>query len=200
MPPKIRTNWRLEEVNKMTDYYLNIETTGTDIENDEILTIQYQQLDTKSGRTESDLIILKSWGDSSEKEILEDFLKIFDPRKDNFSFIPIGKSLHFVFLMLHNRWKKYGINVPLKSLIYDTPNVDIKSILTILNGGMHKGASLNVITGKKNNGVSIHKLYANKDYKGIEDHIVENAENFIKFYQLMKVKLPLLKPLKEHQP
>ena len=184
----------------MTDYYLNIETTGTDVENDEILTIQYQQLDTKSGKTKSDLIILKSWGDSSEKEILEELLTIFDPRKDNFSFMPIGKSLHFVLFMLHNRWKKYGTNVPLKSLIHDTPHVDIKSILTILNGGMHKGASLNDITGKKNNSAVIPNLYKNKDYTGIEHHIVKESEDFIQFYQQIKEKIPTLMPLKEHQP
>ena len=183
----------------MKDYYLKIETTGIDVENDKILTIQFQKLGTTSGRTESDLTILKSW-ESSEKEILEEFFNIFDPLGHKFSFMPIGISLDFVFLMLHNRWNKYGIDVPLKTLTYGTPNVDLKSILVILNGGMHKGASLNVITGKKNNGASIHKLYANKDYKGIEDHIVENAENFIKFYQLMKERLPLLIPLKEHQP
>jgi len=203
--PKIRINWRLEKVNKMTDYYLKIETigidvetTGIDVENDKILTIQYQQLDTKSGKTEGDLIILKSW-ESSEKEILEEFFNKFDPLGRKFSFMPVGISLYFVFLMLHNRWKKYGIDVPLKTLTYDIPNVDLKSILVILNGGMHKGASLNVITGKKNNSAVIRKLCVNKDYKGIEDHIVENAETFVKCYQLIKENIPLL-PLKENQP
>lgn len=183
----------------MTDYYLNIETTGTNVENDTILTIQYQQLDTKSGKTEGDLIILKSW-DSSEKEILENFLKIFNPREGNFSFIPIGKSLHFVLTMLYNRWKKYGIDVSHTSLFYHTPQVDIKPILTILNGGMHKGASLNGITGKKNNSAVIRKLCVNKDYKGIEDHIVKDAETFVINYQLIKEKIPLLLPLKENHP
>ena len=186
-------------MNKMADYYLNIETTGVDVENDKILTIQYQQLGTKSGRKESDLIILKSW-ESSEKEILEEFYKIFDPCKNNFNFIPIGKSLHFVLTMLYNRWKKYGIAVSHTSLFYHTPHVDIKPILTILNGGMHRGAGLNVITGKKNNGVVIRELYANKDYKGIEDHIVKETESFIKLYQLLKEKIPSLIPLKEHHP
>ena len=174
----------------MAEYYLDIETTGPDVENDEILTIQFQQLDTASGRNESDLNILKSW-ESSEKEILEEFLDIFDPcGKYKFSFIPIGMSLHFEFFMLHNRWKKNGIDVPLKTLIYDIPHVDIKPILTILNGGMHKGASLGVFTAKKNNGAVIPELYANKDFKGIEDYIVEETEEFMKFYQLIKSKLP----------
>ena len=185
-------------MNKMTEYYLNIETTGTDVENDKILTIQFQKLGTTSGRTESDLTILKSW-ESSEKEILEEFFNIFDPLGHKFSFMPIGISLDFVFLMLHNRWNKYGIDVPLKTLTYGTPNVDLKSILVILNGGMHKGASLNVITGKKNNSAVIRKLCVNKDYKGIEDHIVENAETFVKCYQLIKENIPLL-PLKENHP
>jgi len=78
----------------MADYYLDIETTGPDVKNDEILTIQFQQLGTASGRNESDLKILKSW-ESSEKEILEEFLDIFDPcGKNKFSFIPIAHFPH----------------------------------------------------------------------------------------------------------
>ncbi len=60
----------------MPEYYFDIETNAKgskpDVENDEILTIQFQKLGTVSGHKEGELTILKSW-ESSEKEILEQF-------------------------------------------------------------------------------------------------------------------------------
>lgn len=68
--------------NKTPEYYLDIETNARgqkpDIENDEILTIQFQKLSTRSGRKEGDLTILKSW-ESSEEKILKEFYSIFRP-------------------------------------------------------------------------------------------------------------------------
>ena len=175
----------------MTDYYLKIETTGID-ENDEILTIQYQQLDTKSGETEGDLIILKSW-ESSEKEILEKFFNKFDPLdlEHKFSFMPVGISLHFVFFMLHKRWDKYDIDVPLKNLFYEIPNFELKPFLVLLNDGKRKNSSLDIITGKKTDSTLIRTLYANKDYEGIEDLIIESSMDCINFYQHLKERFTL---------
>lgn len=173
----------------MVDYYLDIETTGTDVENDEILTIQFQKLDVASGKKEGELRILKTW-ESSEEEILKEFYNIFDPLGHIFSFNPVGVSLDFTYFMLHTRWKKFGIDVPLKNLIYEIPHIDIKPILIILNGGKYKGASLDNYTGKKNNGSVIPKLHVNKDYNRIEDHIIEETECFMKFYQTIKEKIP----------
>ncbi len=62
----------------MAEYYLDIETNpkgpNPDVENDEILTIQFQRLGTTSDRKQGDLIILKSW-ESSEENILKDVLQ-----------------------------------------------------------------------------------------------------------------------------
>lgn len=92
----------------MPEYYLDIETNAIgprpDIENDEILTIQFQRLSSMSGRKEGDLTILESWK-TSENAILKQFHSIFQPSK-SFEFIPIGMNLNFDFFMLHNRWKK----------------------------------------------------------------------------------------------
>lgn len=173
----------------MVDYYLDIETTGTDVENDKILTIQFQKLDVASGKKEGELKILKIW-ESSEEEILKEFYDIFDPLGHLFSFNPIGVSLYFDYFMLHTRWNKFGIDVPLKRLIHEIPHVDIKPILTIFNGGKHKGASLDNFTGKKNDSSVIPELYNNKDFSRIEEYIVEETEGFIKFYQMIKEKIP----------
>ncbi len=175
----------------MPEYYFDIETNakgGKPDINDEILTIQFQRLGTKTGEKEEELTILKSW-ESSEREILNDFYYIFKPDK-LFNFIPIGDNLIFDFFALHHRWKSISIDVPLKTLIYDHPCIDIKSILVILNGGSFKGASLKAFLGKPG-GVKVPEWYANGDYGAIEDYIRHEAEDFIQFYQQLKQEIPL---------
>jgi hypothetical protein len=176
----------------MPEYYLDIETNAKgqrpDIKSDEILTIQFQRLSSRSGRKESDLTILKSW-ESSEKAIIKKFYNIFQPSKP-FEFIPIGMNLSFEFFMLHNRWKRIGIEVPLKTLIYAHPSIDIQPILVILNEGSFKGASLGKFTGKKHTGSEVPGWYAEGDYNEIEKYIRDEAEGFILFYQELKRKIP----------
>lgn len=176
----------------MPEYYLDIETNAKgskpDIENDEILTIQYQELDSRTGETRGELKILKSW-ESSEKTILENFHSIYQPN-DLFSFIPIGMNLIFDFFMLHMRWKRIDIEVSLKNLIYDHPYIDIKPILVILNRGSFKGASLEKFIGKKDSGAKIPKWYAEGNYDAIERYIRDEAERFIQFYQRLIEVIP----------
>ncbi|MCJ7769174.1 MAG: hypothetical protein MUO92_01675 [Dehalococcoidales bacterium] len=54
----------------MADYYFDIETNPKeerpDFKGDDILTIQYQQIDSRTGEKKDELVILKSW-ESSEK-------------------------------------------------------------------------------------------------------------------------------------
>lgn len=183
----------------MPEYYLDIETNAKgskpDIENDEILTIQFQRLGSVSGQKESNLTIFKSW-ESSEEEILKKFHSIFQPSK-LFEFIPIGMNLSFEFFMLQNRWKRIGIEVPLKTLLHDHPRIDIKPILVMLNGGSFKGASLGKFTGKTHSGDKIPEWYAKKDYAAIEKYVQDEAEGFIKFYQRLKERIPVvLQPAK----
>lgn len=175
----------------MSEYYLDIETytegSKPNTDTDKVLTIQYQKLNTLTGAKEGDLNILKSW-DSSEKDILNKFHIFFMPNLP-FEFIPIGFNLKFELLILHNRWKSIGIDVPLKTLI-NHPHIDIRSIAVILNNGQFKGASLDKLTGKLNTGDKIKEWYNNKDYKKIEYYIVDEADKFIKLYQYLKKEIP----------
>ena len=45
----------------MANYYLDIETTGTDEVMDKIITIQYAELEQGTGKQVGDLKILKEW-------------------------------------------------------------------------------------------------------------------------------------------
>ncbi len=59
----------------MAQHYLDIETTGLDPEIDQIITIQYQELDRNTGEAVGELTILKAW-ESSEKEYCRDLSQI----------------------------------------------------------------------------------------------------------------------------
>lgn len=174
----------------MPEYYLDIETKASDpepdIENDEILTIQFQKLSTETGEKESDLAILKSW-ESSEENILQQFYSIFKP-DNKWEFIPIGTNLNFDLFSLYNRWNSINIELSLKTLLYGHPYIDIQPILVILNKGIFSGASLQKFTGKKHSGTEVAKWYEKREYAAIEEYIRDEADRFIYLYQFLKRK------------
>ena len=72
----------------MGTYYIDIETTGLDALNNEIITIQYVELERGTGVQTSDVHILKTW-EMGERGILSAFIEetpITDPYA--FAFVP----------------------------------------------------------------------------------------------------------------
>jgi DNA polymerase elongation subunit (family B) len=181
----------------MADYYFDIETyTKTekpDVENDEILTIQFQQIDSRTGQKRDELKILKDW-ESSEKDILQKFFSVFNPKpvnpKDTWNFIPIGYNLPFDFTSLLFRWEKIGIEVPSRKLFYEKPYLDIKPIVIMFNKGSFTGAKLEKFIGKQHSGIKVSEWYEQKDYASIQKYIEDEAEGFINLYQCLVHKLP----------
>jgi len=176
----------------MPDYYFDIETNPTmpkpNYKNDEILTIQFQRLDSRTGEKEGDLTILKSW-ESSERDILESFHSIFSP-EDSWKFVPIGYNLSFDFFSLLYRWREIGIKVEPKILFSEHPYIDIKSILVIFNGGLFKGATLEKFVGKQYSGAKVSEWCKEKDYTSIQEYIEDEADKFINLYQFLIQRLP----------
>ncbi len=176
----------------MADYYFDIETNPTkekpDFRRDEVLTIQYQQIDCRTGEEKGDLVILKSW-ESSEKDILERFYHIFNPEKP-WDFIPIGFNLSFDYFSLLYRWRAVGIDVKAESIFSDRPNIDLKPIIVMCNCGMFKGASLGRFIGKKESGLKISEWCKAGDYDSTEEYIKDEAERFLNFYRHLIAKMP----------
>lgn len=176
----------------MSDYYFDIETNSKtpkpDYKSDEILTIQFQQIDSRTGAKEGELTILKSW-ESSERDILERFYSTFSPG-DLWRFVPIGCNLSFDFFSLLYRWRGIGIEVQPKVLFSEHPYIDIKSILVIFNGGSFKGANLEKFVGKQYSGLKVSEWYAEKDYASVQEYIEDEAERFINLYQFLIQRLP----------
>jgi len=169
----------------MTEYYFDTETyiAGKDPnpEKDKIITIQFQELD-RNGEPVGELHILKEW-EKSEKEILEEFLGVFD---QGFDFIPVGANLGYDFIVIYNRVKKLLKTEDLRweFLLHGKPKIDLKYTLIILNNGEFKG--WNKILDKGGDNKKIKDWYEKKEYDKIENYILKEGKNFIKTYKDIK--------------
>lgn len=176
----------------MSDYYFDVETKGTPLDS-EIVTVQWQAMNSGSGLPKGDLVILKAW-ESSEKEIAQKFYDIFQPESENpFIFVPIGENLTFDLIVMRNAWKRAGIEVSLEKLLYNRPKIDIKSDLVRMMGGNFKGASLTMLLGNHVEGGEIPKWFEAKEFDKIEKYVQDEAEEFMKYYRM---SLPYFRNLK----
>jgi len=95
----------------MPGYYLDIETSGLDPDEDQILTIQYQKI-SSTGNAIGPLTILPSWKYSEEDIVKEIATYMLDDNPWNF--IPVGNNLIFEFKFLVSKFRKYlGNNYPI---------------------------------------------------------------------------------------
>ncbi len=173
----------------MTNFYLDIETTGLNPGKDKIITLQYQELDRATGQPVSELKILKEW-DSSEKEIIEKFLISTKIKSDYpFNFIPVGYNLGFVNSFLKTRMSFHNLK-PL--YILSRPFIDLRAIGILMNKGEFKGAGLDQLTKKPKLSNNIPIWYENKEYEKIIFHIKNKTKEFIEFNSWLYKKLPSL--------
>jgi hypothetical protein len=176
----------------MSDYYFDIETYGkgdkVDFDKDEIITIQYQQIDSRTGIAKSPLTILKAW-ESSEQDILKKFYTIFAPN-ELWNFIPVGFNLSYDFAKLILRYKLVNINLSARLIFSEHPYLDIRPLVIFLNGGMFKGATLENYAGKDCSGERIKGWYEAKDYNSITKYIENETKCFLSLYQYLIKILP----------
>ena len=172
----------------MSNYYLDIETTGLDHKNNQILTIQYQELDFNNGEAVGKLVILKAW-ESSEKDIVEKFSKMFD-KNNVWKFVAHGYNLKFEHDFLLEKSVKYGLADPIK--ILDNPAVDLHPVGIMLNGGNFKGSGLDKISGKGKSGMYVLECHAIDKYDEIVEYIIQEAREYIKLFCWLKKEMPKL--------
>ena len=172
----------------MTYYYLDIETTGFDVENDKIITIQYVELDEKTAKPVGSLKILKEW-ESDEKTILKRFIEDFRPEY-KWAFIPIGYGLSFEHKFFWQRCISNGLK-PIG--ILTRPFLDLMTVGVLLNGGSFKGAALDDLTSKSQDGSVIPGYYKEKKYAEIEKYIKNEMDGFCGLATKLFVKLPKLR-------
>ena len=175
------------------NYYLDIETTGFSELDDKIITIQYMQLDDRTGKPVGSLKILKEW-ESDEKTILKRFIEDFRP-KDRWAFVPVGYGLGFEHKFFWQRCISNGLE-PIS--ILGRPFLDLMTVGVQLNCGSFKGAALDDLTSKPHDGSVIPGYYRENKYAEIERFIKEETDGFTTFCSRIYEELPnLLEKLKQ---
>lgn len=160
----------------MAHYYLDIETTGLDENNDEIITIQYQKVSVPTGEPIGPLTILKAW-EYGEENIVKEIATLM--LEDLWNFVPMGNNLTFEFKFLSAKIKKYlNKEIDIEYFV-SRPHIDIKPIMILANGGKFKGCHL--ILGKKGNGGIVPIWYQEGRFDLIEDYIEDEAKCFLQF-------------------
>lgn len=181
----------------LPEYYFDIETApleqyrtqnGASFDpcKSKIITIQYQQLDNRTGCQIQDLQILKEWlPGSSEKSIVEQFKPIFI---DNgiWQFIPVGNNLAFECRFMKYKLRQYCNLEGLK--LGQRPMIDLKHILIVVNKGSFKGYQR--FLGKSSLASNMQNWYYENNWTMIEQYIRQEAFDFVKSYALLKRELP----------
>jgi hypothetical protein len=154
----------------MTEYYFDVETLGTDPQQDKIITIQYQKLE--DGQPVEDMVILKEW-ESSEGDIVKEILdmQILEPGWD---FVPIGNRLRFDLIFVIEKATQYGLldwkPGDIKFYLFNKPTLDVAPILIMMNDLKFLGSGIDNFTMKqKGSIVPVH--YNNGEYDEIVKYI-----------------------------
>ena len=104
----------------MKYYYFDIETNVKSEKpnpyKDEIITIQFQAINSELGTPTEPLSILKSW-ESSEKEIILKFLR-YTNFLQPWDFIPVGTNIvQYDFLLLSCRANNHGFKISFENIL-----------------------------------------------------------------------------------
>ncbi len=170
----------------MTEYYFDIETEGTDPQEDRILTIQWQQL--LDGKPVGDLVILKEWEDGEEAIVRVAVEKgILDPGWD---FVPVGNRLRFDLTFLVEKAQAHGLvdwtTADVKRYFFDKPSLDVGPVLVLMNEGRFRGSGIENFSKKQRSGAIVPELYRAKDYAGIVAYVEEETEAVLEFLDGVK--------------
>jgi DNA polymerase elongation subunit (family B) len=176
----------------MTEYYFDIETTDTDFDKGEIITIQWQRLNGFTGEPIDRINILKRW-ECSEEDVLRQFYPHLKCKP--FDFIFIGKNLFFDFCMLNERLKHYGLGEIDLRCLNERVSLDIKPILVIMNDGSFKGYDKVMPKTNPTTNDMIPKFFEEKKYAEIVKYIEDEPKDFTKAYQIFKKEIAPLKRL-----
>lgn len=181
----------------MPEYYFDIETAPKEeYRNEEragtiplkarIISIQYQELDSRTGLPKGELKILKEW-EHSENGIIQKFKPLFVDTGE-WGFIPIGNNLLFEFKFMKQKLKEYCNLDGLR--LGHRPMIDLKHLLIIANNGSFKG--YDKLLGKSDLAANMADWYYDKNWQMIEQYIRQETKDFLEVYAMLKRQLPAI--------
>ena len=97
----------MKEAMLMAYYYFDLETTGTDPEQDKIITIQWQKLSARTAKPIGDLQVFQEWI-TSEEAILSAAIPHLSTTTP-WDFVLIGNNLFFDFTFLEAKARQYDL-------------------------------------------------------------------------------------------
>ncbi len=159
----------------MAEWYFDIETEGTDPQQDRILTIQCQPM--ADGAPSGSFQVLAEW-EWGEKQIVQSIVEkgLLDPTWD---FVPVGNRLKFDITFVMEKAEKYGIKkFTLEGLRYywfNKPILDIAPVLILMNGGRFSGSSISSFSGKRNSS-QVPRLYREGRYREIIEYVTREKD------------------------
>ncbi len=159
----------------MAEWYLDIETEGTDPQQDKILTIQYQPLENQRPTGAFQILAEWEWG---EKQIVRSILEkgLLEPTWD---FVPVGNRLKFDITFLVEKAERHGIRkFALEELRYywfRKPMLDLGSVLVMMNRGKFQGSSIAGFTEKPGS-AWVPIWYREGQYEKIIDYVTREKD------------------------
>lgn len=181
--------------------YFDIETLGLDIENDKIITVQYQNLvyDEKGKPMHNEHIqnistpglhIVKEWSNDEATMLRFVFQELLSPERRKY-FEPLGNNLSFEGRFLKAKFRKYGIIGKDEHLGFGhLKMIDLFPVMKLVNGGERTTAKF---FGKVGENKKIPDWYKNKEYGKIEHYIREETKSFVKVMDYLMMKMPQLR-------
>jgi len=152
-------------------FYLDVETTGDDPQQDRIVSIQYQQLGDDLAPVGPFQIMAEwEWG---EKQILYMILEkgVLEPTWD---FVPVGNRVRFDLTFLIERATRWQLLAwdPARILYfwYTKPLLDLQPLLVLMNRGEFAGASLHAFSDKER-GARVPAMYREGRYAEIIEYV-----------------------------
>ena len=159
----------------LTEWYFDIETEGTDPQQDRIVTIQYQSMEDGVPRGRFQVLAEWEWG---EKEIVRLIVEkgLLDPTWD---FVPVGNRLKFDITFVMEKAEKYGIKKftvdGLRYYWFNKPLIDIAPIVLLMNGGRFAGSSISRFSEKRNSS-EVPRLYREGRYPEVIEYITREKD------------------------
>jgi hypothetical protein len=170
----------------MAEYYFDVATTGTDPAQHEVLAVGLQPL--QGSRPMGPLSILTQWEYGGERGLLQAVYRSDVFAVASFDYVLVGPNLlRFDLPFLMERMDGLGVRPWPRAVatryLAEKPSLDLRSVLVLLNGRRFDGSGLQnfsrrpIIPGEE-----VPKMWARKDYRGIETYMRQHAEAFLEIY------------------